>query len=227
MGKTIHLTASDGHSLGAYRADPEGTPSERAPRGLIVVVQEIFGVNLHIRAVTDGFAADGYVAIAPQIFDRAEPDVELGYDAADVQRGRAIRMEVGFDGPVLDIAAAAALGAAEGLKVGVVGYCYGGALAWLAAARIDGLSAAIGYYGTAAAFKDEAPGCPVMLHYGDKDAMIPISDADDLKALYPDIQTFVYPADHGFNCDIRASHDAESATLARARTMALIGETVG
>lgn len=222
MGKIIRLTASDGHSLGAYRADPEGEP-----RGLIVVVQEIFGVNAHIRSVADGFATDGYVAIAPFVFDRAEADVELGYEAADVERGRAIRMAVGFDGPVLDIAAAAKTGIVEGLKVGVVGYCYGGALAWLAAARVDGVAAAVGYYGTAAAFKDEAPKCPVMLHYGDKDAMIPTSDAEDLKALYPEIQTFVYPADHGFNCDLRASHDAQSAAQARTRTLTLFGEVLG
>ncbi|MDW3206311.1 MAG: dienelactone hydrolase family protein [Alphaproteobacteria bacterium] len=222
MGRTIVLKASDGHQFGAYRADPE-----MPARGGVVVIQEIFGVNRHIRAVADRFAALGYVAIAPQIFDRHQPDVELSYEAEDVQKGRDIRVEVGFDNPVLDIAAAVSALKDEGLKAATVGYCYGGALAWLAAARIPALDASVGYYGTAAAFKDEAPTCPVMLHYGDLDGMIPSTDGAMLESMYPGVQSFVYPADHGFNCDLRSSYHAESAERALARTTAFLAEHVG
>jgi carboxymethylenebutenolidase len=222
MGRTIHLTATDGHAFGAYRADPAA-----AAKGVIVVVQEIFGVNRHIRDVADGFAADGFTAVAPQLFDRVERDVELGYDAPDFERGRALRTDLGFDVPILDIAAAAKIAEARGLKAAVVGYCFGGGLAWLSAARIPGLAAAVGYYGPAAAFRDEAPTCPVMLHYGERDSHIPVSDAADLKALYPEIETHVYPADHGFNCDLRASYDADSATIARSRTLSFLEKSLG
>lgn len=217
MGLTV--TARDGHEFGAYRADPDG-----AVKGGIVVIQEIFGVNIHIRDVTDGFAQAGYAAIAPHIFDRVERGLELGYTGDDVARGRDTRAKLGFDDPILDIAACVEILKGEGLKVGTVGYCYGGALAWLSAARIDGLSAAVGYYGTAANFKDEAPKCPVLLHYGEKDQMIPHSDADLLKAMYRNVDAHVYPADHGFNCDRRGSYHKASADIALDRTLAFFGE---
>lgn len=222
MGRSIVLKAADGHQFGAYRADPEGPA-----KGGVVVIQEIFGVNRHIRSVADRFAAQGYATIAPQIYDRYEPDIELGYEADDVQKGRDIRVEVGFDNPVKDIAAAVSALKDEGHRVATVGYCYGGALAWLTAARISSLDAAIGYYGTAAAFKDEAPTCPVMLHYGDLDEMIPSSDGAMLESLYPGVQSFVYPAGHGFNCDLRGSYHRDSAERALERTMAFIQEHVG
>lgn len=222
MGRSIVLKAADGHQFGAYRADPEGPA-----KGGVVVIQEIFGVNRHIRSVADRFAAQGYATIAPQIYDRHEPDIELGYEADDVQKGRDIRVEVGFDNPVKDIAAAVSALKDEGHRVATVGYCYGGALAWLTAARISSLDAAIGYYGTAAAFKDEAPTCPVMLHYGDLDEMIPSSDGAMLESLYPGVQSFVYPAGHGFNCDLRGSYHRDSAERALERTMAFIQEHVG
>ncbi len=222
MGRSIVLDSADGHRFGAYRADPE-----ESPRGGIVVIQEIFGVNRHIRSVADRFAALGYVAVAPQIFDRHQPDIELGYEGDDVQKGRDIRVAVGFDKPVLDIAAAVTSLKSEGLNVATVGYCYGGALAWLSAARIPSLDAAIGYYGTAAAFKDEAPTCPVMLHYGDLDEMIPSTDGAMLESLYPGVQSFVYPAGHGFNCDLRGSYHKDSAERALGRTMEFIAEHVG
>ncbi len=139
MGSTITLSAIDGFTLKAYRADPEGDA-----RGGIVVIQEIFGVNDHIRSVADGYAAQGYSVIAPQLYDRSAPDIELGYTQGDVQKGRDIRVEIGFDKPLLDLQAAVSLLKSEGLAVGTVGYCYGGALAWRSAAKRDGLAAAIG-----------------------------------------------------------------------------------
>src|SRR5581483_6387641 len=142
MGEMVTLTAEDGHQLSAYRALPAGPP-----RGGLVVVQEIFGVNAHIRAVCDGFAADGYLALAPAAFDRVERGVSLHYAQADIERGRELRAKVGWDQMVTDVRAAVRALQAEGLKVGVVGYCMGGSLAWLAATRIDGLAAAVGYYG--------------------------------------------------------------------------------
>lgn len=218
MGQTIDLTASDGHSFKAYRADPAGTP-----KAGVVIIQEIFGVNRHIRSVVDRFAADGFVAIAPQIYDRHAPDTELGYSDEEVEQGRAVRVEVGFDNPVLDIAAATACLTGEGLATFAIGYCYGGALAWLSASRVTGLSGAIGYYGTAAAFREEAPGCPVLLHYGELDAMIPHTDGDSLVQQYPEmVEAYVYPAGHGFNCDLRGSYHAASADLALDRTLSFI-----
>ncbi|HEM45677.1 MAG TPA: dienelactone hydrolase family protein [Alphaproteobacteria bacterium] len=222
MGETIRLTASDGHELAAYRADPSG-----APRGAIVVIQEIFGVNEHIRAVADGFAADGYTAVAPALFDRVERGVELGYDEEGRNRGRSIRANIAWDDAVRDIAAAVA--AAPGPKVGVVGYCWGGSLAWLAATRLDGLAAAVCYYGGQIAdFKDESPRCPVLLHFGSADQSIPMSDVEAIRTAHPDLPIHVYEgAGHGFNCDMRGSYDRDAATLARQRTMAMLAETVG
>jgi carboxymethylenebutenolidase len=222
MGQTIPLTAIDGFTLNAYRADPDGDV-----RGGIVVIQEIFGVNDHIRGVVDGYAAQGYSVIAPQIYDRAAPNIELGYTPDDVKKGRDIRADLGFDKPLLDLQAAVSLLTSEGLKVGVVGYCYGGALAWRCAAKLEGLSAAVGYYGGAAAFKDEVPKCPVLLHYGEKDAHIPSTDGAMLADLYPDVEAFVYPADHGFNCDQRASYDGPSAALALERSLFFFQDYLG
>lgn len=222
MGETIRLTASDGHELAAYRADPSGTP-----RGAIVVIQEIFGVNEHIRSVADGFAADGYTAVAPALFDRVERGVELGYDEEGRNRGRGIRADIAWDDAVRDIAAAVA--AVPGTKIGVVGYCWGGSLAWLAATRLDGLAAAVCYYGGQIAdFKDESPRCPVLLHFGSADQSIPMSDVEAIRTAHPDLPIHVYEgAGHGFNCDMRGSYDRDAATLARQRTMAMLAETVG
>jgi len=218
----VKLQARDGHSFTAYRATPDALP-----KAGLVIIQEIFGVNIHIRDVVDGYARAGYAAIAPQLFDRVQPDLELGYDGDDVTRGRETRVQLGFDNPVLDIAACIDLLREEGLATGVVGYCYGGALAWLSAARIDGLGAAIGYYGTAAQFKDEAPKCPVQLHYGELDSMIPHSDGEQLSGMYDQVEAYVYPADHGFNCDRRASYHEESAALALERSLSFFGKHIG
>ncbi len=221
MGEMISRTADDGHALGAYRARPAG-----ARRAGLVVIQEIFGVNGHIQSVCDGFAADGYDAIAPALFDRAERGVELDYDEAGMARGRAIREELSWIGAVRDIAAALSALSGEG-KVGVVGYCWGGSLAWLAATRL-GPACAVSYYGgQIIQFKDDTARCPVLMHFGDSDKSIPLDDVAAIRAAQPDIPVHVYPGGHGFNCDARASYHAESAKLARERTLAFLAEHLG
>lgn len=221
MGERITLNASDGHVLSAWRADPEG-----APRGGVAVVQEIFGVNEHIRDVVDGFAAEGYVAIAPALFDRVEPGVELDYDEAGRDRGRALRPQIGWDQAVADVAAAV-LVLPE--KTGVVGYCWGGSVAWLAATRIEGVAAAVCYYGGQIKdFLDETPRCPVLLHFGGADANIPMADVSAIRKAHPDLPLHVYEgAGHGFNCDRRGSYDRAASASARQRTMALLADSVG
>ena len=221
MGNMISLTADDGQKLGAYRARPTGTR-----RAGLVVIQEIFGVNGHIRSVCDGFAADGYDAIAPALFDRAEQGVELGYDEAGMTRGRAIRGQLEWDNAVRDIAAALATLSGEG-KVGVVGYCWGGSLAWLAATRLGPVCAVSYYGGQIVQFKDETAGCPMLMHFGDIDKSIPLDDVATIRAAHPEIPIHVYPGGHGFNCDQRADYQPESATLARERTLAFLAEHLG
>jgi carboxymethylenebutenolidase len=220
MGETITLTAEDGHKLAAYRAAPKGTP-----RGGLVVVQEIFGVNSHIKRVVDGFAADGYVALAPAIFDRVERDFAIGYKPEDIERGRAVRGKLPVEDAVKDVRAAVKALAAERLKVGVVGYCFGGTLAWLAATRIGGVACAVGYYGGGIAdTATEKPRCPVLLHWGETDQSIPPEHHARVRAAHPDLPMHVYPAGHGFNCDERASYHEPSAKLARQRTLEFLAK---
>ena len=215
MGETITLTVEDGHKLAAYRVAPKGTP-----RGGLVVIQEIFGVNSHIKRVTDGFAADGYVALAPAIFDRVERDFAIGYKPEDIERGRGVRGKLPIEDAVKDVRAAVKALAAERLKVGVVGYCFGGTLAWLAATRIDGVACAVGYYGGGIAdTAAEKPRCPVLLHWGETDQSIPPEHHARVRTAHPDLPMHVYPAGHGFNCDERASYHEPSAKLARQRTL--------
>jgi carboxymethylenebutenolidase len=215
MAETITLTAEDGHKLAAYRAAPKGTP-----RAGLVVVQEIFGVNSHIKRVCDGFAADGYVALAPAIFDRVERDFAIGYKPEDIERGRAVRGKLAVEDAVKDVRAAVKALAAERLKVGVVGYCFGGTLAWLSATRIDGVACAVGYYGGGIAdTATEKPRCPVLLHWGETDQSIPPEHHARVRAAHPDLPMHIYPAGHGFNCDERASYHEPSAKLARQRTL--------
>ena len=223
MGEMITLTAEDGHRLAAYRATPAGTP-----RGALVVVQEIFGVNSHIRNVTDKFAADGYVAIAPALFDRVERDFETGYAPADIERGRAVRGKLQIEDAVRDVAAAVKEAGKTGLKVGVVGYCFGGTIAWLAATRIPGVAAASSFYGGGVAdTAGEQPKCPVIFHFGETDASIPKDHWDRIKAHHPSIPMHIYPAGHGFSCDERGSYHEPSASQARERTVAFFREHVG
>ena len=225
MGAMIVLTASDGHRLGAYEAKPAGEP-----RGGLVVVQEIFGINPHIRRVADGFAADGYRVIAPSLFDRAELGVELDYEAADVERGRNLRQEISLDEMLLDIAACRmALGATG--KVGLVGYCLGGSLAWLTATRLDGFAAAVGYYGgMIAGHLDESPRVPVMLHFGEEDGGIPMADVAKIRASTDParVQVFTYPAaGHAFNRHGNKAWHEDSAKRARERTLAFLRKHLG
>ena len=215
MGQMITLTADDGFKLDAYRADA----AQKTGRGL-VVIQEIFGVNKHIKRVTDGFAADGYTSISPAIFDRVEKNYDTGYSPEEVDRGRATRGKCDLDQLVMDVRAAVKALKAEGLKVGVVGYCLGGTMAWLAATRIDGLAASVPYYGGGvAAAANEKPKCPVLLHFGETDASIPPDHWETVKKAHPDIPQHIYPAGHGFNCDERGSWHERSARLARQRTL--------
>jgi carboxymethylenebutenolidase len=216
MGKYIQLTAADGHQLGAYYVEP-GAPAGSA----LVVIQEIFGVNSHIRSVADDFAAQGFHAIAPRLFDRVEPDVELGYSPADMQRGMGMATKIGMENALKDVAAAIdyASHALHCARIGVVGYCLGGSLAWLAATRL-GPAAAVGYYGgRIAQYVAERPLCPVMLHFGWSDPHIPASEVDKIRLSYPELPIYMYRAGHGFNCDQRRDYDPESAKLARQRTL--------
>lgn len=224
MGEMTTLTAEDGFRLSAYRAAPQGTP-----RGGIVIVQEIFGVNGHIKKVADGYAADGYAVIAPALFDRVEPGFDTGYAPADIDRGRAVRGKISWDTMLIDVRAAVTELRRAGHKVGVVGYCMGGSVAWLSATRIDGLAGAVGYYGGAIAeHVDEPPRCPVMLHFGETDASIPKEHYETVMRKHPKLPVYVYAAaGHGFNCDQRGSYHEPSARLARERTIEFLRTHVG
>ena len=217
MGTHLTLTASDGHSFDAYRADPVGTP-----KGGIVVIQEIFGVNHHIRSVADRFAALGYVAIAPALFDRIERGFECGYSAEDVQKAMTFVANPPFQGWILDVAAARDAIADVG-KIAVTGFCLGGTLAYAAAANLPGFSVAVGYYGgMIVKMLDQTPQIPTMLHFGEKDAHIPMSDVAAIKAAQPDVEVYTYDADHGFQCDERGSFAPEAAQIAWGRTLRFI-----
>ena len=222
MGKLMTLSASDGHFFSAYRADPAGKP-----RGAVVVIQEIFGVNSHIRQVADGYAAEGYLAIAPALFDRVENGVEIGYTPEDIQTGIALKSKVSIDMALMD-ATAAIQAASEAGKVGIVGYCWGGYVAWMAAARVKGLACAAPYYGGGVTGAiEEQPKCPVMLHFGDKDMHIALDGVEKLKAAHPTQTVYIYAADHGFNCDHRGSYNAAAAKLARERTLEFFRKHIG
>ena len=222
MGQTITLTAKDGFKLGAYRADPEGKP-----RGAIVVIQEIFGVNHHIKNLADRYAALGYVAIAPQVFDRGEKNFEVGYDQKAMEAGRGMRGKITTEQLLLDTQAAIDVAKQAG-KVGIIGYCMGGSVAFLAAARLDGLACAVGYYGgQIAASCDEKPRVPTMLHFGDQDQSIPMTDVDKIKKARPETPIYVYHAGHGFHCDERASFNPFAAQVAGGRTQEFFMKNVG
>ena len=215
MGKQFTLNASDAHKLGAYRADPAGTP-----KGGIVVIQEIFGVNHHIRAVCDSFAKEGYAAVAPALFDRTQRNFECGYTPPEIEQARTFVAKPDWDAMMRDTDAAIKELKSVG-PVGIVGFCMGGTIAFLAATRLSGLSAAVGYYGgRIVAFADEKPKCPVQLHFGAKDASIPMTDVATIKQKRGgDCEIFVYPeGGHGFHCDERGSFHQGSASVAWKRT---------
>lgn len=222
MGHWIKLKADDGFELSAWRAEPNG-----APRGAIVVIQEIFGVNSHIRSVADRFAEAGYLAIAPAVFDRVEPGIDIGYDQPSIAKGMEYAGKMNRDAAMKDVAAAIAA-AGEAGKVGIVGYCMGGTFAWIASAKLTGLSAAVGYYGGGIlGLKDLKPMVPTMLQFGEKDAHIPIDEVRELEKQHPGVSVYTYPADHGFNCDVRGSYDAPSAKIAWERTLEFFAHNVG
>ena len=224
MGQILELRAADGVVLSAYRADPQATP-----RGAIVVAQEIFGVNSHIRSVCDGFAAGGYAAIAPALFDRYRHGVDLGYTADDIAEGREWKAMANarLAAVLRDVAAAREAVAGTG-KVGIVGYCWGGYVAWMAASRLDGFACAIPYYGGGMLeASGERPRCPVMAHFGERDMHIPVAGVREFAAKHREAQVFIYAADHGFNCDQRGSYDAAAAKEARGRTLAFLRQYVG
>ena len=215
MGQDIKLTASDNFQLGGYRADPAG-----APKAAVVVIQEIFGVNHHIRAICDRFAGNGYVAIAPAIFDRIEPNFQSGYSPEEIAVARKFVANPDWTAMLRD--SQAAIDAVKDVgPVGIIGFCLGGSVAYAAATKLSGLSAAIGYYGGAIVrFADDAPKVPTQLHFGEKDAGIPLSDVDTIRAKRPDVEIHVYPgAQHGFNCDERASYDPANAGVAKQRSL--------
>ena len=218
MGEWIELTAADGHQLAAYKAEPA-----EPPRAGLVVVQEIFGVNSHVREVTDQFSAAGYRAIAPAYFDRTARNIELDYGEDDIAEGRRLRSQLAWVGIVADTDAA--ITALETSKVGLVGYCFGGTVAWVAADACQ-LDAAVGYYG--GQIPDEAgrqPKCPVMLHFGAEDAAIPLESVEAVKTAHPSVPIYIYDgAGHGFNCDRRSSYHADAARLANERTLAFLSE---
>ena len=223
MGKMLQLTAADGHKFSAYRADPVGKP-----KGAVIVIMEIFGVNAHIKEVTDGFAADGYVAIAPAMFDRVHPDLDVGYTGADLDTARAAMGKVKLDEAIKDVVATLNEVKSAG-KVGIVGYCWRGTCAWKSASSVDGLSAAVCYYGGGIpGLTGEKPKCPVQFHWGEADAGIPMEKAKAVEAAHPNAPHYYYPgAGHGFNCDHRASYNAEATKLAKERTLEFFAKHVG
>ena len=222
MGQVTQLTAKDGFTFDVYVADPQGKP-----KGAILVIQEIFGVNSHIRGVADSYAADGYAVMAPALFDRGGKNFEVGYTPEDIQKGRDARAQIPWDAAVMDMTATVEALKRHG-KVGAVGYCWGGSLAWLAATRIPGLAASVCYYGgQIAQFKDEQAKCPVMMHFGETDKSIPMTDVEAIRKAQPDVAVFVYPAGHGFNCEQRGDYSRESADIARRRTSEFFARHVG
>jgi carboxymethylenebutenolidase len=219
MGKSVTIQAADGHDLSAYVAKPAGEPLAG-----LVVIQEIFGVNRHIRSVADSYAKDGFFAVAPALFDRVERGVELSYEGEDAKKGMALLQKTDIKKALADVDAALAFARKETEKrVGVIGYCFGGLLAWLSAARLHP-DAAVGYYaGRIGSFAGETPRVPVQLHFGKLDTHIPAEQVEAVHAAHPEIEIHWYEgAGHGFNCDMRASYDPQAAALARGRALAFL-----
>jgi carboxymethylenebutenolidase len=224
MGNFVDLKAADGLVFPAYVAQPDGSA-----KGAIVVLQEIFGVNSHIRSVADGYAKEGYLAVAPATFQRVKPGVEMGYSPDDMSAGSALKAAVEAlpaPGVLQDIQAAIQHGAQAG-KVGIVGYCWGGLLTWRAACELKGLAAAVPYYGGGMTTPDEVarvPKVPVLAHFGDQDHWISLASVEAFKKAHPEVEVHIYHANHGFNCDQRDSYNAAAALQARERTLAFFGK---
>jgi carboxymethylenebutenolidase len=230
MASFVELTATDGSAIPAWVALPEGPP-----RGAVVVLQEIFGVNAHIRAVAERYAAQGHVAVAPALFTRVRPGVDLGYGEADMKEGIALKAaaeKLPAPGLLADIEAAVAYAAAQvpGGKVGMVGFCWGGLWSWRSACELPGLAAAVCYYGGGMTGEMEAGRqalCPVMAHFGRQDRHIPVASVQAFQQAQPQARVFLYEADHGFNCDQRPAYDEAAARLADERTLAFFAEHLG
>ena len=223
MSEVVQLHSSDGHTVDAYTADPSGEPVAG-----LVVLQEIYGVNQHIRKVTDHFAASGFFATAPALFDRVQRGVDLRYEGEDMQKARSLMQKLRPESALLDVEAALLYAKQRtGKKVGVVGYCYGGLLVWLSATRLRP-DAAVGYYaGGIGNFAAELPGVPTMLHFGKQDTHIPREQVDKVASAHPQVKIFWYDAGHGFNCDMRESYDADSSRLALERTLSFLRQQLG
>ena len=224
MGQMISIEMADGFALSAYNA----VPADGQVKGAVVVIQEIFGVNTHIREVADGYAAEGYWAVAPAIFDRVQPGIELGYTEADMGQGIELAFQkLNMSQTLQDLQSVVNFAKQQG-AVGVVGYCFGGLLTYLSSCQLDGVSAGSSYYGGGiAGVLEQKPQCPLIMHFGELDAHIPMTDVDKIKAANPDVPVHVYPADHGFNCDHRASFDADAAQVAKQRTLEHFAQHLG
>ena len=220
MGEFTTLMARDGHEFNAWLASP---PQKGAARGALVIAQEIFGVNRHIRRVADDYAAQGYVSIAPCLYDRVRRGIELGYSEPEIQEGRGYRLQIPKEKTLLDLTASLNVVKHAG-RVAVIGYCWGGTLAYLAACDLPVVCAVSYYGGQIKEYLGKSPRRPVMYHFGEKDPHIPMSDVDRIRAADPNGIFHLYPADHGFNCEDRGTYDAASAALARERTLAFLKE---
>ena len=223
MGADITLTASDGHEFMAYLCEPEGNE-----RGAIVVIQEIFGVNKHIRDVTERLALLGYRTIAPALYDRYERGFDAGYEAEDMERGRNYKTAANdnLDGVMADLIATKEAVDSAG-SVGITGFCWGGFATWLAACRLDFQAAACYYGGGILDFNDEKPKCPTILHFGRQDQSIPMADVEVITSSHPEVDVYVYEADHGFHCDMRGQFNARAANIAGMRTIRLFDQHIG
>lgn len=223
MSEWIKLKAEDGQELSAYVARPTGQPI-----GVLVLVQEIFGVNAHIRGVADGYAKDGFVVVAPALFDRYERGVELMYEGEDLKKAYEFYQKLKPETALLDVAAAFHWAKELGKGIGVIGYCFGGFMSWLAATRGERLkmqpACCVGYYaGGIGSVASEEPSCPVMLHFGAEDTHIGQDQIGAVRSAHPEVEIFVYEeAGHGFNCDMRSSYSAPAAALARERSLAFL-----
>jgi len=223
MGSMIQLQAADGHKFAAYKAEPSGKP-----RAVVVVIPEIFGVNKHIQGVADGYAADGYLAIAPALFDRLQRDYDVGYSPPEIEASRALMQKVDWKQTMMDVEATVAE-AKKGGKVGIVGYCWGGTVVWRAAHATAGLVCAVPYYGGGMPnFINEKPKVPTMCHFGEQDQSPTLEQAKAIAAAHPEITAYYYPgAGHGVNCEMRGSYNAEASKLARQRTLEFFRKQLG
>jgi carboxymethylenebutenolidase len=218
MGELNTIMARDGHQFSAYLAAPSGGRS----RGAVLVIQEIFGLNAYVRSVADDFAAEGYTAIAPALFDRIRRGIELGYSQAEAKEGIGYMQQLKLEQTLKDLAACIAIVRRSG-RLGTVGFCWGGAMSYVAACELP-VRAAVVYYGKALQYADRTPKCPVLYHFGTQDTGIPVSDVEQLQAAQPNGIYHLYEAGHGFSCHERASYNAEAAQLARQRTLDFLAE---